>query len=181
LKWTVGGLPPRTLLRLRFCAVNAAGDRSPWTPELTTRTFVEPSQDNGFEGPLLPGSPIEKYTWWQSKHEVGLTISVPDEWKGKEMNVKVTPSRLDIRHNGVELLRGEFPFKVKHDESDWEIEPAKGDHGKQLTMTLRKDKLMSKWASFLDGSEHHRVDTEMLKLYTEGNAMNEFGTLDLWE
>lgn len=177
-------LPAKTNFRVRVCA-DGPGGRSKWSPEVLAMTFAEPDKKTmGLTGPLAPGAPasVREYQWWQSKHEVGMTLAVPEDWKAKEVSVKVVSrgdtTEFKMQHERGMLLAGTLGGKVKIDEVDWVLEKAP-EGGKHIALTLRKEKLMQLWECFIDG--HVRVDSSLLKLFHEGNSMNELATADLWE
>lgn len=185
LRLNIGELPEATTFRLRVCSA-ILQQRSQWSSEVVATTFAKPSKDMGLTGPLATGAPTfaTEYTWWQSKHEVGIWLAIPEEWKAKEISVKVTGTEIKIQHEKGILLAGSLGRKVRTDEVDWVLEEA-GEHvpkgGKQLSLTLRKEKLMELWASFVDDDNHQKVDTKLLQLFYEGNSMNELASADLWE
>lgn len=186
----IGDLPPQTVFRLRVCSA-APRQRSKWSPEVIITTLAKPSKNHGLTGPLVSGAPLDakEFTWWQSKHEVGMKLAIPEDWKAKDLTVKVTGTDIKMQHEKGMLLQGPLGGKVRADEVDWvienfnqEAEEAEGKEGlKQLTVTLRKEKLMQLWASFVDADDHHKVDTKLLQLFHEGNSMTELASLDLWE
>lgn len=189
LKWHFKDLPTQTAYLLRFCTEGPKG-RCAWSKEMRVSTFAEPNTKEdfygGLSGPLDAKTPTDakEYHWWQSKHEVGLTISIPDEWKGKEMECKVLRDKIDIKHTTKgPLLKGSLGGIVRADEIDWTLESKSGkdEAGKQFILTLRKEKVMQKWSCFIDSDDHQKIDVELLQLFHDGNAMNELGTRDLWE
>jgi hypothetical protein len=180
----IAELPDRTKFRIRVCA-DGPGGRSPWSTEVCDATYAKPDEKtNGLKGPLAKDSPTEvrEYEWWQTKHEVGLTFAIPADWRGKQINVKVLPrsegTEIKMLHEKGALLTGVLGGPVRKDEIDWTIEDA-DNGGKELRLTLHKEKLMQKWECFIEG--HQRVDPELLKLIYEGNSMTELSSPDLWE
>mmetsp|Transcript_11707 Transcript_11707/g.21275 ORF Transcript_11707/g.21275 Transcript_11707/m.21275 type:complete len:354 (-) Transcript_11707:65-1126(-) len=192
LKASLSGFAPNTLLRIRMCAVGTCG-RSPWTVPIQVRTLATPSPESGFEGSLSSRAPSElpqrSFRWYQTKHEVGARIPVLEDWKPKEMKVKVLPSRIEVRHSStgpagqvdVEILAGQLGSKVVADEVFWEIVEPTQEESRHLAITLRKAELMEKWSCFIDADDQPKLDTNLVQLYTEGNAWNELSTRDLWE
>jgi hypothetical protein len=179
----LGELPSNTSFRLRICASGPSG-RSDWTAEVLATTMAEPDENGGLTGPLEPGAPLEvrTYRWWQSKHEVGLWLPIPAGWTSKDVKVKVTPQTFKMwQPDGRVILAGPLDKKVKTDEVDWVIEDTKDGKGKQILVTLRKEKLMELWEAFIDAEGHAKINTKLLKLFHEGNSMNELATRDLWE
>mmetsp|Transcript_38863 Transcript_38863/g.91478 ORF Transcript_38863/g.91478 Transcript_38863/m.91478 type:complete len:358 (+) Transcript_38863:117-1190(+) len=188
LKAALGGFAPNTVFLLRLCAVGASG-RSPWSSVVQARTLASPSKECGFEGPLSRKAPITlggSFRWFQTKHEVGARIPVEADWKPREMKVKATPSRIEVKHVGAEqeavLLAGDLGSKIVADEVFWELADASEEEPRRhLSITLRKAELMEKWSCFLDEDDHPKLDTSVVQLYTEGNAWNELSTRDLWD
>lgn len=188
-KVRLDGLPEYTQLKLRVCAISARG-RGPWSKEAEVETLAPPSENNGFVGAIEPNAPCggtrSVYHWYQTKHEVGLRIPLPEDWKPKQMRVKVTATRIEVRHvadasKPEELvLAGTFSSKIKPDELFWECEENQVQ-GWHIHVSMRKADLMSKWASLLQGAAHPKVDIDRLRLNYEGNLMTELGCHDLWD
>jgi len=173
-------LPASTSFRLRLCAAGPSG-RGPWTPEVRGLTFTKPNEKMGSTGPLAAGAPlaVKEFRWWQSKNEVGFSIPIPEDWTSKDIKVKVTPKDFTMSHTQGKLLAGPLGMKVQADEVDWVLE--KGADGKQLSVTLKKEKLMQVWEVFIDAEGHQHIDPALVKLIYEGNSMNELASRDLWD
>eukprot|EP00427_Karlodinium_veneficum_P024596 CAMPEP_0169105262 /NCGR_PEP_ID=MMETSP1015-20121227/23695_1 /TAXON_ID=342587 /ORGANISM="Karlodinium micrum, Strain CCMP2283" /LENGTH=295 /DNA_ID=CAMNT_0009166595 /DNA_START=198 /DNA_END=1085 /DNA_ORIENTATION=+ len=186
LKWHFKDLATQTAYQIRFCVEGPKG-RCEWSKEHRVSTFAEPNPKEdfygGLSGPLASEAPttVKEYHWSQSKHEVVMKFSIPDDWKGKDITCKVNPTTIDIRHTKGLLLKGTMGGKVRNDEVDWILEAGKDKEGKEFILTLRKEKVMQKWACFIDSDDHQKIDVELLQLFHDGNAMNELGTRDIWE
>lgn len=190
-KMRLDGLPEYTHIKLRVCAIGARG-RGPWSREAEVETLAPPDENNGFVGAIEPSPPCDGarsvYHWYQSKHEVGVRIPLPEDWRPKQMRVKVTATRIEVRHvadakqpdESRLVLAGTLSLKIKPDELYWECDTSELQ-GWHIHVTMRKADLMSKWASLLQGDAHPKVDINRLRLNYEGNLMTELGCNDLWD
>lgn len=190
-KLTVDGLPEYTSLKFRICAVGKRG-RGPWSKEIDVETLAPPDEFNGFIGAIGDNAPCEGkrsvYNWFQSKHEVGMRIPLPEDWKPKQLRVKATATKLDVRYvpdpatpdDTKPVISGPLGSKIKPDELFWECEENEKE-GWHLHIVLRKAELMEKWPCILQGDAHPKVDVKKLRLGYEGNLMTELGCHDLWE
>lgn len=186
-KVVIQGLPVFEPLEIRVAAVSKKG-RGPWSTTTVT-TLAEPNNEGGFVG-LLGGKrsadgKLAQYKWWQSKHEVGCKVPLADSVKPKEIRVLVTRQGVKVTNATTDtvIFSGDLFGQAKVDEVFWEVEVAEKDKdvGRHLALTLRKEKLMEKWASFLTGKDHPLIDVQLLRLHYEGNAMTEMASHDLWE
>lgn len=176
----IDGLAEQTTMRIRVCSAFRS-QRSAWSQVVTRTTFAKPSKEMGHTGPLAKTSPTEAktYTWWQSKHEVGCTIAIPEDWKGKDIKVRMTGKEIRVRYEPTDkvILEGSLgrPARVEGDLVDWLLENGK------LTINLRKEQLMQLWSCFIDADDHPKIDEALLQLFHPGNSMNELSSGDLWQ
>lgn len=92
----------------------------------------------------LPGNggKTDKYTWTQTLEELHLFIPVPANIKAKDMAIKLETSKVVVGLKGqAPIVDGEFPEKIKSDESIWTIEDS--DQGKVCHLACQK--MSSQW------------------------------------
>eukprot|EP00448_Togula_jolla_P017013 CAMPEP_0170581424 /NCGR_PEP_ID=MMETSP0224-20130122/7030_1 /TAXON_ID=285029 /ORGANISM="Togula jolla, Strain CCCM 725" /LENGTH=356 /DNA_ID=CAMNT_0010904555 /DNA_START=31 /DNA_END=1101 /DNA_ORIENTATION=+ len=176
LKYLLADLPPLARVRCRVCSVNRRG-RSDWSAEVEATTLARPHEEGGFIGPLGAASSgfsesRRQYRWTQSRTEVAFKAPLGDEWKAKDIKVKVTPSRLEVLYVGQQtdgevLLAGPFPKRVKADEVFWEIETSDAD-GRHLSLQVTKAEQMEKWPCLIQGADHPCIDVRLVRLFTQG-------------
>jgi len=179
------GLPELSPITFRIRAVNAWG-QSDWSTEAQGKTLARPSEDGGFTGPLGPANDGHAlYTWTQTNSEVGLKVPIGAGRRSKDIKFKVTPARIEIRYvvpEGLsdELLVGSFPKRIKTDEANWQIDETEED-GRHIVLQMQKAEKMEKWPSFIDGQEHPRIDTRLLRFFTNQMGMGDMGGIDIFE
>lgn len=65
------------------------------------------------------------YKWTQTIGDVDITIEVPGNLKGKDINVEIKKTKLVVGIKGQEpILSGELPHPIKVDESTWTLATA---------------------------------------------------------
>lgn len=176
------GLPQHTALRVRACGINAHG-RGPWSKEIDVCTLAVPTKENGLTGPA--GEACGKdatYTWTQTSTEVFLRVPLTSGDTAKNLKVKWTPSRIEVRSGSVtsgsdEILVGPLCKRVKVDEVFWTIEDGDKTFGRHLHFQMVKVEALEKWASAIDAPGHPQIDTEQIQFFTEGEALSSLGDL----
>ncbi|PSN42495.1 hypothetical protein C0J52_09796 [Blattella germanica] len=87
--------------------------------------------------------------WWQTVHEVHIEVNLPENTRGKEVSVKVTPNEIDCIVRKNVLFKGRLFSTVHPDETIWTIEDSK-----LLNIVLAKADVTLKdeiWESLLEG------------------------------
>lgn len=117
--------------------------------------------EEGLQVPVGNGGSMPRYKWTQTLDETTVLIGVPGTLRAKDLDVKITPSKLVVKTKKP-LSQGESPHvfaegelsgKVRPDESTWTVE------GGVMIITL--DKLQKKyWSNVLVGDE--KIDTEQV-------------------
>jgi len=125
--------------------------------------------EEGLQIPVGNGGSMPKYKWTQMIDECSVLIGVPPGLRGKDLNIKITPTTLSVKtkkplvlpgqeqkdqqqqQEPLTLMEGKLTHKVRADESTWSME------GGAVIVTL--DKLEKTfWKSILEGDEE--IDTE---------------------
>ncbi|GLE01324.1 hypothetical protein PINS_up010154 [Pythium insidiosum] len=117
--------------------------------------------DKGKQLPIGNGGITDKYTWTQTLEDVTVLVPVPEGTSAKQIECDIRPQRLrvavrsssthSINNPSVVLLDGEFPEKIRADESLWSLE-----NGHTLQLSLEKIR-QTWWASVLRGDAE--IDT----------------------
>eukprot|EP00927_Polykrikos_kofoidii_P017229 TRINITY_DN17823_c0_g1_i1.p1 TRINITY_DN17823_c0_g1~~TRINITY_DN17823_c0_g1_i1.p1 ORF type:complete len:365 (-),score=41.20 TRINITY_DN17823_c0_g1_i1:98-1192(-) len=185
----VDQLPENSKLQVRLCAQNIWG-RGPWSQEVSVNTLAQPVE-GGYTGPLGPAATVldegrRCYRWMQSPGEVSFKVPIGSEWASRDIQFKVTPTRLHICHepgpcrndagkDGAEtntfspervLLSGNFPKRVKVDEVFWSIEDDATD-GRHIVVQMAKDANLDKWPCLVEGDAHPCIDVRSVRMYTK--------------
>eukprot|EP00927_Polykrikos_kofoidii_P033995 TRINITY_DN2883_c0_g1_i3.p1 TRINITY_DN2883_c0_g1~~TRINITY_DN2883_c0_g1_i3.p1 ORF type:complete len:365 (-),score=45.20 TRINITY_DN2883_c0_g1_i3:68-1162(-) len=189
MKAYIDQLPENSTLQVRVCATNCWG-RSRWSEEVTVTTLAR-SKNGGFWGPLGKAAATlaevrQRYHWTQKRGEVTLKVPIGETWRARDINVKVTPQRIEILHSpgagrpvrvadGLAappplpdhvLLAGSFPKRVKVDEVLWDVEEDEGD-GRHIALQMMKVEEMDKWDCFVEGDAHPRIDVATVRIFTK--------------
>mmetsp|Transcript_116837 Transcript_116837/g.342133 ORF Transcript_116837/g.342133 Transcript_116837/m.342133 type:complete len:346 (-) Transcript_116837:90-1127(-) len=185
LRSYMDGLPEKTLVAVRLCAVNVWG-RGEWSEEVQVETLARPNEDGGFTGPLGPaGDNSRSYRWMQTASDIGLTLPIGPDRKARDIKFKALSSRLDIRckvpeGESDELLVGPLHKRIKADEVTWEIEES-AEHGRHLSVQLMKAEHMEKWPCLIEAAGHPRIDTRLVRLLGKGAGVAGLGGMDIFE
>jgi len=124
--------------------------------------------EEGLQIPIGNGGSTPRYKWTQTLDEATVLIGVPKSFRGKDFDVKITPSKVfvqgkkslpgpggeeqqDKKH--ITFLDGMLAEKIRADESTWSVE----DGVMMLTLDKSSKKL---WRSVVVGDEE--IDTEMV-------------------
>ncbi|EFE37864.1 hypothetical protein TRV_07455 [Trichophyton verrucosum HKI 0517] len=86
------------------------------------------------------------YKWTQTISEAEVTIPVPAEIRGKDLEVVLTKTKIRVALKGKEpLIDGSFPYPIHVDESSWTLETVSSPPGKEVTVHLDKVNKMEWW------------------------------------
>ena len=90
--------------------------------------------------------------WTQTIKEVTWVVPLPAGAKAKDVKFKLSSKAIDMTCLGEVLLKGDFFYSVRADDSTWELEDAPGGGGaRQVRVTLGKTKKNQKWdCCFMD-------------------------------
>lgn len=138
--------------------VNSFGHSTTTTTTVTTTFFHKKStQKPSSSRVILFGGygKSDKYTWKENQFEIDLTVKVPAGTTSKQIIFKSSPQSIDLRLSTggntepVLLLDGERKMrgKLNMDGTFWSItdseEEAGGNDGREVTVTIEKNKLSS--------------------------------------
>ncbi|KAM5447781.1 hypothetical protein MaudCBS49596_005801 [Microsporum audouinii] len=86
------------------------------------------------------------YKWTQTIAEAEVTIPVPAEIRGKDLDVVLTKTKIRVALKGKEpLIDGSFPHPIHVDESSWTLESVSNPPGKEVSVHLDKVNKMEWW------------------------------------
>jgi hypothetical protein len=102
------------------------------------------------------GGVTDTYRWQQTLEETTVFISLPDNTVSKQLDVKIMPTKLKVGIKGQPpIIDGEFPKKIKIDDSIWTLEQ---DGVKRvLQLNLSKVDAMTWWDCVIKGDP--KIDT----------------------
>lgn len=87
------------------------------------------------------------YKWTQTIRDVDVTIPVPGNLKGRDMDVVLTKDKIKVAVKGQEpIIEGTFPHPIQTDESSWTLETTPTPPGKEIAIHLDKINKMNWWA-----------------------------------
>ncbi|KAH1557164.1 hypothetical protein LV164_006515 [Aspergillus fumigatus] len=87
------------------------------------------------------------YKWTQTIRDVDVTIPVPANIKGRDLDVVLTKMKIKVAIKGQEaLIEGDFPHPIIVDESSWTLETTSQPPGKEVSVHLDKVNKMEWWA-----------------------------------
>ncbi|KKK16957.1 hypothetical protein P175DRAFT_0532237 [Aspergillus ochraceoroseus IBT 24754] len=117
-------------------------DQDPSTAEVAARELQETERKakEDAEQAQLP------YQWTQTIQDVDVTIPIPGNIKGRDMEVVLTKTKIKIAIKGQEpLIDGDFPHPVRLDECSWTLETTSNPPGKEVAVHLDKVNQMEWW------------------------------------
>ncbi|KAK2736226.1 hypothetical protein FQN57_000824 [Myotisia sp. PD_48] len=86
------------------------------------------------------------YKWTQTIKDADVTISVPAETRGKDLDVVLTKAKLKVALKGKEpFIDGSFPHPILVDESTWTLETTSAPPGKEISVHLDKMNKLEWW------------------------------------
>ncbi|KAL3661412.1 hypothetical protein V7S43_013615 [Phytophthora oleae] len=112
---------------------------------------------DGKQVPVGNGGVAANYTWTQTLGDVSIQMEVEPGTKAKDLSCRIEASKVFVALKSAPtkpLLEGEFPDKIRADESIWSLE---GNH--TLNISLEKIK-QTWWASALEGGPE--IDTSQV-------------------
>ncbi|KAI9713739.1 MAG: hypothetical protein M1812_006577 [Candelaria pacifica] len=109
------------------------------TPEEREKADTELKAKEKTEQDALP------YKWTQTIQDVDITVPVPGNIKGRDLEVVLTKNRLKVAIKGqTPIIDGDLPKAIHVDESTWTLEPV--SDGKEVAIHLDKVNKMEWWA-----------------------------------
>ena len=128
----------------------------------TVKEIKEEKQEDS--GKMKPGygngGATNSYTWTQHDiKEIGITIPIPSNIKGRDIIFKHTAKDLLIQIKGKEpIINGEFYQPIKADSLIWTIDESK--EGKIISITLEKADTYKWWECIIKGDL--QIDTSKI-------------------
>lgn len=117
--------------------------------------------EEGLQLPVGNGGSTPKYKWTQNIDECSVLIGVPNNLRGKDLDISLTPTALCVKSK--KALKGQdkphtfvdglLVEKIRSDESTWSME------GGVVIVTLDKLK-KTFWPTIIKGDE--KIDTELV-------------------
>ncbi|KAL4871368.1 hypothetical protein BDV12DRAFT_164176 [Aspergillus spectabilis] len=93
------------------------------------------------EQALLP------YKWTQTIADVDVTIPVPGNIRGRDLEVVLTKTNIKVAIRGQEaIIEGQFPHPIKPSESSWTLETTSHPPGKEISIHVDKANQVEWWA-----------------------------------
>ncbi|BCR83939.1 NudC domain-containing protein [Aspergillus chevalieri] len=87
------------------------------------------------------------YKWTQTIRDVEVTIPVPGNLKGRDLDVVLAKDKIKVAVKGQEaIIEGQFPHPILTDESSWTLETTPTPPGKEIAIHLDKVNKMNWWA-----------------------------------
>ncbi|KAF2501229.1 CS-domain-containing protein [Lophium mytilinum] len=100
------------------------------------------------------------YKWTQTIKDVDITVSVPGNLKGRDLDVKFTKGKLKIGVKGQDpVIDGDLPHPILVDESTWTLETV--PEGKEIAVHLDKVNKMEWWAHVVTSAP--KIDTSKIQ------------------
>ncbi|EOO00776.1 putative nuclear movement protein nudc protein [Phaeoacremonium minimum UCRPA7] len=114
-------------------------DKASTPPELTPAEEAAARAKEKAEQDALP------YKWIQTIGDVDVTISIPGNYKGRDLNVEIKKQKLVAGIKGQEpIINGDLPHAVHVDDSTWTLTTAP-DNTKLIEIHLDKVNKMEWW------------------------------------
>jgi len=129
----------------------------------TTEKKEDEKEENKLkEGTIRPGAlnggQTDQYIWTQPRiEEIGVTIPVDNNLRGKDFTIKYDAKKLFVSVKGASepLIDGEFFSAINADTFVWTLEEV--NKGKVITITFEKLDAMKWWDCLIKG--HQPIDT----------------------
>jgi len=132
------------------------------SPEERERKDKEDKAREAEEQAKLP------YKWNQTIGDVDITVPVAGNFKGRDLDVKITKSQLKVGVKGQPpIIDGDLPKTIHVDESTWTLETTPG--GKEISLHLDKVNKMEWWAHVITSAPS--IDTS--KIQPENSKLSE--------
>ncbi|KAJ9643902.1 hypothetical protein H2201_006535 [Coniosporium apollinis] len=123
------------------------------TPSEREKADVELKAKEAEEQGKLP------YKWTQTIQDVDITVPVPGNLKGRDLDVKFTKTKLKVQVKGQEaIIDGDLPYPIHVDDSTWTLETT--PTGKEISIHLDKVNKMEWWAHVVTTAP--KIDTSKI-------------------
>ncbi|KAK7544329.1 HSP20-like chaperone [Phyllosticta citribraziliensis] len=118
------------------------------------------------------------YKWTQTIQDVDLTIPISGNYKGRDLDVKISKTKLRVAIKGQDpIIDGDLPKPILVDDSTWTLETV--PQGKEISVHLDKANKVEWWehvittAPKIDTSKITPEDSKLSDLDGETRAMVE--------
>ncbi|KAK8165046.1 HSP20-like chaperone [Phyllosticta citrichinensis] len=118
------------------------------------------------------------YKWTQTIQDVDLTIPISGNYKGRDLDVKISKTKLRVAIKGKDpIIDGDLPKPILVDDSTWTLETV--PQGKEISIHLDKANKVEWWehvittAPKIDTSKITPEDSKLSDLDGETRAMVE--------
>jgi hypothetical protein len=109
---------------------------------------VEDEEENESPPPIGNGGSVEgKYVWTQTLQELSMSVILPENTRGRDLNVAMNKTHLKIGLKGKELVNDNLTRTIIVDDSFWTVED-----GNRLVLTLQKLNQMEWWESICENA-----------------------------
>ncbi|KAI9695227.1 MAG: hypothetical protein M1820_008799 [Bogoriella megaspora] len=142
------------------------------TPEERAQKDAELKAKEAAEQAALP------YKWTQTIKDVDVTVPVPGNLKGRDLDVKLTRDKLKVGVKGqTPVIDGDLPKAIDSEESTWTLETTPSS--KEISIHLEKANKMEWWphvitsAPTIDTSKITPEDSKLSDLDGETRTMVE--------
>ncbi|OCK83474.1 putative nuclear movement protein nudC [Lepidopterella palustris CBS 459.81] len=100
------------------------------------------------------------YKWTQTIQDVDITLPVPGNLKGRDLEIKFTKTKIRVAIKGQDaIIDDEFPHPIHVDESTWTLETV--PNGKEVNIHLDKVNKMEWWAHVVISAP--KIDTSKIQ------------------
>lgn len=104
-------------------------------PAATLRAVAPGATSSSSSGRRNGGEVDGRYRWSQTRDSVEVFIYVADDTKAKSVSLKVTETSITLAVDGVNIMAGEWEFKVVPEEDpDWELRDCSGRRAVRLSV-----------------------------------------------
>ncbi|KAL2798887.1 HSP20-like chaperone [Aspergillus keveii] len=87
------------------------------------------------------------YKWTQTISDVDVTIPVPGNIKGRDLDVVLTKTKIKVAIRGQEaFIEGDLAHPIKVDDSSWTLETTSHPPGKEVSVHMDKVNQVEWWA-----------------------------------
>jgi hypothetical protein len=139
--------------------MNSQIQAEPITEKISTETVKEveskneetTTESNKMKPSIGNGGATDSYTWTQHDiKEIGITIPIPSNIKGRDINFKYTAKGLLVQIKGHQpIVNGDFYAPIKPDSLVWTIDETK--NGKVIVVNFEKSDTYKWWECVMKG------------------------------
>ncbi|KAI4127029.1 MAG: hypothetical protein LQ347_004763 [Umbilicaria vellea] len=125
------------------------------TPEEREKKDAEAKAKEAEEQAELP------YKWTQTIQDVDITVPVPGNLKGRDLDVVIAKKKLKVGVKGQSpIIDGDLPKEIHVDESTWTLETLSSSSSKEISLHLDKVNKMEWWPHVVTSAP--KIDTSKI-------------------